>query len=99
GPWIPTRSLPDALPISAGAIGVGAREIGYLFGQYRRLRNEFSGALTGKRPGWGGSLLRPEATGYGAVYFTEEMLAAKGRSLEVRSEEHTSELKSREHLV
>ena len=76
------RHIGPETDVPAGDIGVGAREIGYLFGQYRRLRNEFSGALTGKRPGWGGSLLRPEATGYGAVYFAEEMLADKGRSLE-----------------
>ncbi len=68
--------------VPAGDIGVGGREIGYLFGQYKRLRNEFTGVLTGKGLGWGGSLIRPEATGYGAVYFTAEMLATKNQSLE-----------------
>ena len=66
----------------AGDIGVGGREIGYLFGQYKRISNEFSGVLTGKGYGWGGSLVRPEATGYGAVYFAEEMLATRSESLE-----------------
>lgn len=68
--------------IPAGDIGVGAREIGYLFGQYKRLRNEFTGVLTGKSLAWGGSLIRPEATGYGAVYFAREMLATRDESLE-----------------
>ncbi|MDD5679830.1 MAG: NADP-specific glutamate dehydrogenase [Candidatus Omnitrophica bacterium] len=68
--------------VPAGDIGVGGREIGYLFGQYKRLRNEFTGVLTGKGLNWGGSLIRPEATGYGCVYFVEEMLKAKGESLE-----------------
>jgi len=68
--------------VPAGDIGVGAREIGYLFGQYKRLRNEFTGVLTGKGVNWGGSLIRPEATGYGAVYFAEEMLKTRGESLE-----------------
>ena len=68
--------------VPAGDIGVGGREIGYLFGQYKRLRNEFTGVLTGKSLKWGGSLIRPEATGYGAVYFAQEMLATKGDSLE-----------------
>ena len=67
--------------IPAGDIGVGGREIGYLFGQYKRIRNEFTGVLTGKGLEWGGSLIRPEATGYGAVYFAEEMLKTKGESL------------------
>jgi glutamate dehydrogenase (NADP+) len=67
--------------VPAGDIGVGSREIGYLFGQYKRIRNEFSGALTGKGPNWGGSLIRPEATGYGAVYFAEEMLHGRGDGL------------------
>ena len=66
--------------VPAGDIGVGAREIGYLFGQYKRLRNEFTGTLTGKGLGWGGSPLRPEATGYGVCYFAQEMLATKGES-------------------
>jgi glutamate dehydrogenase (NADP+) len=68
--------------VPAGDIGVGGREIGYLFGQYRRLTNSFRGVLTGKGLGWGGSLIRPEATGYGCVYFAAEMLRARGQSLE-----------------
>nr|AWJ66352.1 NADP-specific glutamate dehydrogenase [uncultured bacterium] len=68
--------------VPAGDIGVGGREIGFLFGQYKRLRNEFTGVLTGKGPGWGGSVLRPEATGYGSVYFAQEMLGHRGDSLE-----------------
>ncbi|MEX2661771.1 MAG: NADP-specific glutamate dehydrogenase [Vicinamibacterales bacterium] len=68
--------------VPAGDIGVGGREIGYLFGQYKRLRNEFTGVLTGKGLSWGGSLIRPEATGYGAVYFTAEMLATRNETLE-----------------
>jgi len=68
--------------VPAGDIGVGAREIGFLFGQYKRLRNEFTGVLTGKSLNWGGSLIRPEATGYGSVYFAQEMLATTGDSLE-----------------
>jgi glutamate dehydrogenase (NADP+) len=68
--------------VPAGDIGVGAREIGFLFGQYKRLRNEFTGVLTGKSLNWGGSLIRPEATGYGAVYFAQEMLATADDSLE-----------------
>src|SRR5512136_1741511 len=71
---------PDA-DVPAGDIGVGGREIGYLFGQYKRLRGEFSGVLTGKGLNWGGSLIRPEATGYGVVYFAEEMLKTRGRSI------------------
>lgn len=67
--------------VPAGDIGVGGREIGFLFGQYKRLRNEFTGVLTGKSLNWGGSLIRPEATGYGAVYFAQEMLGTKGQSL------------------
>lgn len=67
--------------VPAGDIGVGAREIGFLFGQYKRLRNEFTGVLTGKALNWGGSLIRPEATGYGTVYFAKEMLATRGESL------------------
>jgi len=67
--------------VPAGDIGVGGREIGYLFGQYKRLRNEFTGVLTGKGLNWGGSLIRPEATGYGAVYFAAEMLATRGETL------------------
>jgi glutamate dehydrogenase (NADP+) len=68
--------------VPAGDIGVGGREIGYLFGQYKRLKNEFTGVLTGKGIEWGGSLIRPEATGYGATYFAEEMLATKGDNIE-----------------
>jgi glutamate dehydrogenase (NADP+) len=68
--------------VPAGDIGVGGREIGYLFGQYKRQRDEFTGVLTGKSLNWGGSLIRPEATGYGAVYFAVDMLATRGESLE-----------------
>lgn len=67
--------------VPAGDIGVGAREIGFLFGQYKRIRGEFTGVLTGKGPEWGGSLIRPEATGYGVVYFVEEMLKLRGDTL------------------
>ena len=67
--------------VPAGDIGVGGREIGYMFGQYKRIRNEFTGVLTGKGLNWGGSLIRPEATGYGCVYFAEEMLNHKGDSI------------------
>ena len=77
-----SRHIGKDTDVPAGDIGVGGREIGYLFGQYKRLANEFSGILTGKALGWGGSLIRPEATGYGAVYFAQEMLAAKGEGLE-----------------
>jgi glutamate dehydrogenase (NADP+) len=66
--------------VPAGDIGVGGREIGFMFGQYKRLRNEFTGVLTGKGLKWGGSLIRPEATGYGCVYFAEEMLKTRGES-------------------
>jgi glutamate dehydrogenase (NADP+) len=75
------RHIGPDTDVPAGDIGVGAREIGYLFGQYKRLRNEFTGVLTGKGLNWGGSLIRTEATGYGCVYFSEEMLKAKGDSL------------------
>jgi glutamate dehydrogenase (NADP+) len=68
--------------VPAGDIGVGAREIGYLFGMYKKLRNEFTGVLTGKSLGWGGSLIRPEATGYGNVYFAAEMIATRDDTLE-----------------
>jgi len=68
--------------VPAGDIGVGGREIGFLFGQYKRLRNEFTGVLTGKALNWGGSLIRPEATGYGCVYFVQEMLKMRKESLE-----------------
>lgn len=76
-----SRHIGPATDVPAGDIGVGGREIGYLFGQYKRLRNEFTGVLTGKKLNWGGSLIRPEATGYGAVYFAQEMLATRGDSL------------------
>jgi glutamate dehydrogenase (NADP+) len=68
--------------VPAGDIGVGGREIGFLFGQYKRIRNEFTGVLTGKGINWGGSLIRPEATGYGAVYFAAEMLSTRNETLE-----------------
>ena len=68
--------------VPAGDIGVGGREVGYMFGQYKRLRDEFTGTLTGKGQNWGGSLMRPEATGYGACYFAEAMLATRGESFE-----------------
>jgi glutamate dehydrogenase (NADP+) len=75
------RHIGPNTDVPAGDIGVGGREIGYLFGQYKRLRNEFTGVLTGKGLNWGGSLIRPEATGYGAVYFAAEMLATRGETL------------------
>ncbi|MGC9331539.1 MAG: NADP-specific glutamate dehydrogenase [Bacteroidales bacterium] len=75
------RHLGPNTDIPAGDIGVGGREVGYLFGQYKRLRNEFTGVFTGKGREWGGSLIRPEATGYGAVYFAEEMLKTKNENL------------------
>ncbi len=75
------RHIGPNTDVPAGDIGVGGREIGYLFGQYKRLRNEFSGVLTGKGLNWGGSLIRPEATGDGCVYFVEEMLKTRGDSL------------------
>ena len=74
------RHIGPDTDVPAGDIGVGGREIGYMFGQYKRLRNEFTGVLTGKCRNWGGSLIRPEATGYGTVYFAKEMLATKGES-------------------
>ena len=76
------RHIGPNTDVPAGDIGVGAREIGYLFGQYKRLRNEFTGVLTGKGINWGGSLIRPEATGYGSVYFAAEMAATRGETLE-----------------
>jgi len=76
------RHLGPNTDVPAGDIGVGGREIGFLFGTYRRIKNEFAGVLTGKGLNWGGSLIRPEATGYGAVYFAAEMLATRGESLE-----------------
>jgi glutamate dehydrogenase (NADP+) len=75
------RHIDADTDVPAGDIGVGGREVGFLFGQYKRLRNEFSGVLTGKALEWGGSLIRPEATGYGCVYFLDEMLKTKGKSL------------------
>ncbi|MDD3905259.1 MAG: NADP-specific glutamate dehydrogenase [Candidatus Omnitrophica bacterium] len=75
------RHIGPDTDVPAGDIGVGGREIGYMFGQYKKLTNEFTGVLTGKGLAWGGSLIRPEATGYGCVYFVEEMLKAKGDSL------------------
>ena len=77
-----SRHIGADTDVPAGDIGVGAREIGYLFGQYKRLRNEFTGVLTGKGRPYGGSLIRPEATGYGAVYYTVEMLKSFGESVE-----------------
>jgi glutamate dehydrogenase (NADP+) len=71
--------------VPAGDIGVGGREIGFLFGQYKKLKNEFTGVLTGKGLNWGGSLIRPEATGYGAVYFAQEMLKTKDEDIEGKS--------------
>lgn len=73
-----SRHIGADTDVPAGDIGVGGREIGYMFGQYKRIRNEFTGVLTGKGLNWGGSLIRPEATGYGTVYFAQEMLATKG---------------------
>ncbi|HAV42847.1 TPA: NADP-specific glutamate dehydrogenase [bacterium] len=76
------RHIGPDTDVPAGDIGVGKREIGYMFGQYKRLRNEFTGVFTGKGLNWGGSLIRPEATGYGCVYFVEEMLKTRGESIE-----------------
>lgn len=76
------RHIGPNTDVPAGDIGVGAREIGYLFGMYKKLRNEFTGVLTGKSLGWGGSLIRPEATGYGNVYFASEMLSTRNDTLE-----------------
>ena len=73
-----SRHIGPNTDVPAGDIGVGGREIGYMFGQYKRIRNEFTGVLTGKGINWGGSLIRPEATGYGTVYFAAEMLKTKG---------------------
>jgi glutamate dehydrogenase (NADP+) len=75
------RHIGPDTDVPAGDIGVGGREIGYLFGQYKRLKNEFTGVLTGKGISWGGSLIRPEATGYGVVYFAQEMLKTKKMDL------------------
>ncbi|HYK89673.1 MAG TPA: NADP-specific glutamate dehydrogenase [Acidobacteriota bacterium] len=76
------RHVGSDADVPAGDIGVGGREIGYLFGQYKRLRNEFTGVLTGKGLNWGGSLIRPEATGYGSAYFAAEMLSTRNQTLE-----------------
>src|SRR3954465_7160857 len=76
-----SRHIGPDTDVPAGDIGVGGREIGYLFGQYKRIRNEFTGVLTGKGLAWGGSLIRPEATGYGCVYFAQEMLKTKKDTL------------------
>jgi len=76
-----SRHIGPNTDVPAGDIGVGGREIGYLFGQYKRIRNEFTGILTGKALNWGGSLIRPEATGYGCVYFAQEMLKTKKETL------------------
>ncbi len=76
------RHIGPNTDVPAGDIGVGAREIGFLFGMYKKLRNEFTGVLTGKSLGWGGSLIRPEATGYGTVYFAAEMLATREQTIE-----------------
>ena len=77
-----SRHIGPDTDVPAGDIGVGGREIGFMFGQYKRLRNEFTGVLTGKGLNWGGSLIRPEATGYGATYFAQEMLRTRDDSLE-----------------
>ena len=77
-----SRHIGPNTDVPAGDIGVGAREIGYLFGQYKKIRNEFTGVLTGKGINWGGSLIRPEATGYGTVYFAQNMLNVRGQSFE-----------------
>lgn len=77
-----SRHIGSDTDIPAGDIGVGGREIGYMYGQYKRLANEFTGVLTGKSLNWGGSKIRPEATGYGSVYFAKEMLATKGQTFE-----------------
>ncbi|MCX7825505.1 MAG: glutamate dehydrogenase, partial [Verrucomicrobiae bacterium] len=76
------RHVGPDIDVPAGDIGVGGREIGFLFGQYKRLTGRFNGVLTGKGLNWGGSLIRPEATGYGAVYFAMEMMKVKGMSME-----------------
>jgi glutamate dehydrogenase (NADP+) len=76
------RHIGPNTDVPAGDIGVGGREIGYMFGQYKRIKNEFVGVLTGKGVGWGGSLIRPEATGYGCVYFADNMMKAQNKSFE-----------------
>jgi glutamate dehydrogenase (NADP+) len=77
-----SRHIGPNTDVPAGDIGVGGREVGYLYGQYKRLRNEFTGVLTGKSLNWGGSLIRPEATGYGAVYFAQEMLGTRDETMQ-----------------
>ena len=76
-----SRHIGHNTDVPAGDIGVGGREIGFMFGQYKRIRNEFTGVLTGKKTDWGGSLIRPEATGYGTVYFVKEMLKSRNESI------------------
>ena len=76
-----SRHIGHNTDVPAGDIGVGGREIGFMFGQYKRIKNEFTGVLTGKKTDWGGSLIRPEATGYGAVYFVQEMLKTRNESI------------------
>ena len=76
------RHIGPDTDVPAGDIGVGGREVGYMFGQYKRLRDEFTGSMTGKGLAWGGSLLRPEATGYGVCYFAQEMMALRGKTFE-----------------
>ena len=77
-----SRHIGPHTDVPAGDIGVGGREIGFMFGQYKRIKNEFTGVLTGKGLNWGGSLIRPEATGYGLVYFAQEMLKTKSESFD-----------------
>src|SRR5260221_14004950 len=79
------RHIDDRTDVPAGDIGVGGREIGYLFGAYKKIKNEFSGVLTGKGIGWGGSLIRTEATGYGLIYFAENMMHANKDSLKEKT--------------
>jgi glutamate dehydrogenase/leucine dehydrogenase len=76
------RHIGPDTDVPAGDIGVGAREVGFMYGMYKKLKNEFTGVLTGKKLAWGGSLIRPEATGYGCVYFCDEMLKVRGQSFE-----------------
>ena len=83
-----SRHIGPNTDVPAGDIGVGGREIGYMFGQYKRIRNEFTGVLTGKGLNWGGSLIRPEATGYGTVYFAKEMLATKDDNFNGKKSRH-----------
>ena len=80
-----SRHIGPDTDVPAGDIGVGSREIGFMFGQYKRIKNEFTGVLTGKAMSWGGSLIRPEATGYGTVYFAQNMLDTKGDSFSAKT--------------